>query len=68
MEASDGGQKICFQDRSFLQVPRNKLRWVRGSGEEVGYGVGVPIATCGTKGAMGEAYRRSVIVQGDAVS
>jgi len=37
---------------------------VRGAGEEVGYGVGVPAATCGTGGISGEAYRSSEVVQG----
>ena len=67
VEGKDGGQKVCCLHRSFPQVPRNELRWVRGAGEEVGYGVGVPTATCGTGGISGEAYRSSEVVQGDTM-
>ena len=44
----DVRQKACYQDRSFPQVSRNEVRWLRGAGEEVGYGVGLTTATDGT--------------------
>ena len=40
-----------------------RVCWVRGAGEKVGYGVGVPTATCWTRGVRDEAYRNAVIVQ-----
>ena len=58
VEGKDGGLKSCRQDRSLPQVTRNQR-----TGEEVGYGVGVPSATCRTRGVRGEAYCSTVIVQ-----
>ena len=62
VEARGGGQKGCCLDRSFPQVPRKELRWVRSAGEDVGYGVGVTTAACWTKGFSCEAYRSSEFV------
>ena len=67
VEGRDGGQKACCLDRSFPQVPRNELRWVRRAGEEVEYGVEVPAATCGTRGISDEAYRSSEVDQSDTM-
>ena len=33
------------------QVPHNKLHWVCGAGEEVGYGVGSPLPHAGQEGS-----------------